>query len=354
MEGQLIRMDQVRLPQLPIKMRPLEGENLDHEALILDSGATSVDQANVQFRMKHAPEAQPYFRRYYLRPIIVGGNAIGKYSIHYVWNFKRPKSDRMIGVIEGEDLAAARMLIGNGVAGYYMTPIRWEISEDRDGEEPIAMGRFDPWSLLQDVSPGDVTRLFGKDIIPNIEAWDFDRMYFERVCPACGTKVTINMCAFSIDSAKCAKCGIRPFLSRSLGRLLQMALPSVTGKNEEKMIETDEALTHAISWLGGVNASAHELHQEELPEGFTPHRILRELLKQSRLLAPHEGGGLTLSSSVKEKFLAQAGGATLINTTVGIANTLVGVIESGGPFTPVHQAMAGVLRAIDNDHLANQ
>ena len=85
-----------------------------------------------------------------------------------------------MGVIKGQDLAAAKTLIGNQIAGAYMTSIRWDLCEDRDGEEPIEIGRFDMWDLLRDVSPDDVDRLVKAGKGPLLDRWDFDGMFLAR------------------------------------------------------------------------------------------------------------------------------------------------------------------------------
>ncbi|MBI5077544.1 hypothetical protein HZB94_04150 [Candidatus Falkowbacteria bacterium] len=348
MPNGLVKVGDVGLPQLPVRMPPLEGENLEPSALMLHPGYKSAEGAIVDFRLNHAPESLKWYRRYYLKPHQLAGRPTGKQSLRYMWNLRNPATDRTVGMIEGDDLAAAQILIGNGVAGAYMSPIRWELCEDRDGEEPIAIGRFDPWSLLQNVSSSDIERLAPRGILPNSKKWDFDLMYIGRVCPACGTMVTINMFAFSIDSAKCAKCGTRPFLSRALGSMLHFYLPTVTGESEQGL-ETDLALLHAIQWMGGVNAAAAELHKEELPDQFTPHLVLKGLLKKSQLLAATEGGGLTLAPRLVEHFESSSNGRSMMEVAVGAANSLAGAIEAGGPFTKVHCAMVEMLRAMDKE-----
>jgi hypothetical protein len=262
--------------------------------------------------------------------------------LRYVSNTKQPKTDKTIGTVESDDVAGARILIGNNMAGAFMSPIRWELCEDRDGEEPIVIGRFDPWSLLQGISAEQIERLGReKGLVPNSKKWDFDLMYFGRQCPSCKARVTINRIAFDIDSAKCVHCGIRPFLSGCFSEFLKYSLPSATG--EEALIDADYALQHAISWLGQVNAKADELHQGDLPETLTPHQALKELLTRANLVALTDAGATALAPSITEHFMAQANSRSMIEMAQGVANALAGVIESGGPFTHLHEAMAKLL-----------
>lgn len=332
------------LPSIPVAFS-LNGENLDKKSLILNFQHENVEQVICQFRAENSPESLPYFRRYYLKPHKRGSLFDGRYSIRYVWNLKNSATDRTVGVFKGDDLPAAQILIGNHVAGAWMTPIRWEISEDRDGEEPIAIGRFDPWSLLQDVSTSDLERLKKCDLTPNLPKWDFDLMFMRRACPSCGKNLSVNCFAYNIDSAKCCHCGIRPFLSFSLGKSFMQALPSVTGKGTQ-IIGSDKILLHAVQWMGSVNASVQDLHREELPEGITPHILLKQLLHDSHLVTEGRKGDIQLHPSVLAKFTDTPDGQNIIATVHSAANTLAQAIESGIAFTPMHSAIASMLQAI--------
>lgn len=342
--SKLIRLDESRLPAVPVELSPPEGEGLNHSALILTPGATSAEQVIASFRNAHSPESQPWFRRYYLK---VHRNR-DRTSVRYAWNLDSPSTDRTVGIFKGDDLAAAQILIGNNMAGCYMSPIAWHLCEDREGEEPIAIGRFDPWSLLQDITPADIVRLRdSRGLVPQLEGWDFDGFYMNRTCPRCSTKVSINMFAFNIDSAQCSKCGVRPFLSRSLGRMLRMALPAVTGKGSQ-ILSADEALLNTVSWLGGVQAGTEHLHQEELPEHITPHEMLQGLLTHSRLLATTSTGRYALAPTVMNHLSKNPDSSQLVTSA---ANSLADAIRKGGPFTDTHEAMASLLQLVERDAL---
>lgn len=282
------------LPSVPLVLPSVEGEHLEPSALILRPGFRSAEDAVARFRQAHAPESLPYYRRYYLAPGVVRDGA-RRYAVRYAWNLTRPKTDRTVGIIDGDDIAAARVLIGNNVAGCHMTPIRWELCEDRDAEDPIAMGRYDVWSLLQEVTVADLARLAARDLQPQVDRWwDFDQMFLDRTCPGCGAAVRVNSHAFNIDSAQCVRCGIRPFLSQAIGQSLRHALPSVTGVGTQ-IADPDRALLHVVGWMGGVRAATSALHQEELPPEHTPLGVLQGLLARSRGLSAGCGGGECLS-----------------------------------------------------------
>lgn len=330
------------LPAVPIPLPSIEGENLDPRALMLRPGYRSAEGAVAQFRSAHAPESLRWYRRYYLAPGVVR-DGVRRYAVRYAWNLERPKTDRTVGIIEGDDIAAARVLIGNGVADAWMTPIRWELCEDRDGENPIAIGRFDAWSLLQDVTPADIARLAAHDLAPQLGRWDFDHLFFERQCPGCGATVRVNMWAFNIDSAQCIRCGIRPFLSQAIGASLRHALPSVTGVGDQ-VADPDRTLLHVVGWMGDVRAATSALHREELPSEHTPLGVLQGLLVRSRALSAGCGGGeCRLVPAVVERLRGLDGGEQLAVSALAATDAIAGVLTNGGQFTEVHAAMARML-----------
>lgn len=339
MTGSIVVGAEQRLPQIAVALPPLEGQNLRTSALVLRSDVRSAADAIAQFRQRYAPESLQWYRRYYLAPGAVRGG-VRRYALRYAWNMERPKSDRTVGVIEGDDLAAARVLIGNELAGALMTPIRWELCEDRDGEDPIAIGRYDPWSLLRGVTEDDIGRLAAVGIAPQIDRWDFDHLYWARTCPGCGAHVTVNLYAFNVDSAECVRCGIRPFLSQALGRSLRYAV-SVTGAGAA-LIRPDECLLGTVSWMGSVGAGVANLHREELPDGYTPHGALLRLLGRSRLLGTDPAAS-PINDDVRALVQRMPDGATMLPTLEGAASTIIGAIERGGPFTATHAAMVELL-----------
>lgn len=337
----LVRYE-ARLPPVPVPLPPIEGANLNPAALMLRPGYRSAEEVVAQFRQAHAPESLRWYRRYYLAPGVVR-DGVRRYAVRYAWNLVRPKTDRTVGIIVGDDVAAARVLIGNGVANAWMTPIRWELCEDRDGEDPIAIGRFDPWSLLQDVTPDDIARLAARDLTPRLDAWDFDQMFMDRRCPGCGLPVRVNLYAFNIDSAQCCRCGIRPFLSHAIGQSLEMALPSVTGVGEQ-IADPDRALLRLVGWMGDVRAATSALHQEELPPEHTPLSVLQGLLARSRSLSAGCGGGeCRMVPAVVERLRGLDGGEALAMSALAATDAIANVLAKGGQFTEAHAAMARML-----------
>lgn len=336
---QLIKSEN-RLPKLPVVIGSLDGENLNLSSLRLHPGIASSEQAIFDFRQTHAPEKLPHFRRYYLQPQIRGGRPTGNHVLRYVWNTKRPKTDVTVGVVHGENLAEARVLIGNQIAGAYMSPIRWDLCEDRDGSEPIDIGRFDVWSLLKDVTEADLENLSRAGVTPDVGRWDFDKIFMDQTCPGCNMKVSVNMYAYNIDSAKCVQCGIRPFLSRALVPHLKYYLPGAT----RLTLDADDGLMHYVEWLGGVDASVSDLHPEDLPEGTTPHQVMLAMLDQSKLLQAHTDG------SVSEPDITIAAAKQLSadeRKLLGSATRILREkIESGGPFSALHGHMAAMLREV--------
>ncbi len=334
-----------QLPSIAVPLPPLEGDNLDHSSLLIAPGAESAEQVIAQYRRDHSPERQEWFRRYYLQR----RRDSTKITIRYVWKLEgTTRDDEIVGVIRGEDLAAAKVLIGNQMANRSLSPISWHLCEDRDGEEPIDVGRFDPWSLLSDITPDDLQRLSAHDLIPDVAGYlDCDGMYARRGCPGCKTPVSVNVYAFNLDSAKCAKCGIRPFLSEDIIRSMRRALPSVTGKVDG--MTADSTLLHAVEWMAGVGASTDEIHQEDLPSHLTPVSALIALLESSNvqhLMDPSLAEGLIESIGS-----AAEGSEQMIKTT---ATTLDAAIRSGEPFTPLHQAAARMMTVALSEMRRNQ
>src|SRR3989338_1506043 len=123
-----------RLPEIPLKwIHPLEGKNLVLKDLKGDFGVRTVDAntaetAIARFRAEHNPQNQPYFRRYYLKQRknkALGGQPT--YSLFYVWHTSSKKShtDEFIGVVIGDDIEMALVMIGNHASRCFMTPISW-------------------------------------------------------------------------------------------------------------------------------------------------------------------------------------------------------------------------------------
>ncbi len=322
------------LPSLALQIWPLEGENIQKQTLVLTSDAASAEDVVLKFRQRYAPERAVFYRRYYIQPLRRGG-----YSIKYAWNLDEHGTDLVVGKVKNDDLAAIKVIIGNNVAGAYMTPIRWDLCEDRDGEDVIEVGRFDPWSLLSDITEEDIERLNAKGVVPDLDRWDFDNMFLKIRCPGCGKNVKINHHAYNIDSAKCATCGKRPFLSKAVGKSMNVALPSVSGAGFQRL---DRETLQLIGWLGCVNASAAELHAGDMPDQADPMHVLSHMLERAndlRLLA-----GDTVqdpgASKALVKLRCQPGGTDTLMVVNSAAQTLRKAMQTGGPFTEIHATMA--------------
>jgi len=144
-----------QLPQLAVQMHPIVGCGLDESHLMMTGFKTcaSAEEAMVKFREEHSPEQAPFRRCYWLT-----STKDGRGVLRYVVAIEPRRVVRFVGITEN-DLDAARLLIGNSLAGVYIPyGIRWELYEDEELEEPIDMGRFDQWDLLKDVSDQKVDR----------------------------------------------------------------------------------------------------------------------------------------------------------------------------------------------------
>jgi hypothetical protein len=320
------------LPALPIKIGSLDGLNLDLSALKPRQPGQNGERAIVMFRSRYAPERLPFRRHYWLKP------CDGGYTVMYAWNLDKPRTDIPVGKVEGDDLAAIRIVIGNQAADHRMSPIRWELYEDREGEELVAMGRFDAWSLLQGVAESDIHRLAAKGQVPNLERWDYDDIFMDKPCPGCGAAMSVNVLAYNIDSARCAKCGKRPFLSPLISSRLERALPSFTLAGSADAATKD--VLDIVDYLGFLDADIDDI-VGELPEGLTPHAALKQLHVRS---TQTDNADARHSLARIETRLAHQDQATKM-TAMGAA-ILVNQAVSRGRFTEADAAAANLLRAI--------
>ncbi len=276
---------QKHLPELPIPPLPIHGRNLDHGTLMIREPGSTAEKIVAEYIAAHGPENCAHFRRYYVEPVVMGGRGTGRYRLKYVWNTDEPGTDVTVGILGAEDPAEARILIGNQVARACMPSIAWHLCEDREGENVVEIGRFDPWSLLKDLTPDDLERIKRRGRVPLVEHWDFDLMFLARTCQGCGCEVVVNMFAYSIDSARCINCGTRPFLSKALNRIFS-GFVSVTGKGG---LDTDQEINaqlvlHAVGWMGQVHAPVRDLRLDSLPPTITPKQLFRKLLTEAQLL----------------------------------------------------------------------
>jgi|GEM_PF-3528860 len=333
----LIRSDQ-RLPAIPVPwIHPLEGRNIVACDLVpaLVGRNITAETAIAEFRTNNSAQNQPYYRRYFLRlqkSTTRGGQP--SYSLFYVWNTKKPKTDELVGVVIGDDIEMALVLIGNHAARRWMTSINWILCEDRDGKEPIEMGRFDPWSFLTKVTAHDLERLERKDVVPNLEGWDFDDLWFQCSCPRCGEDTSVLAIAFDTDSAVCAGCGARPWLSGALHRLLAFAAP-VSATDQTPIRDPKEVFLHAVRWMGGVNASPNEV---EPPV----QKQMLELAAHSRLLILGETGRHELTPVVRTAITQMAGPASAAISDAAIGQ-LVDTLISGDRLNPIQAALANLI-----------
>jgi hypothetical protein len=320
------------LPALPVRIGSLDGLNLDLSALKPRQPGQNGERAIVMFRSRYAPERLPFRRHYWLK------SCEGGYTVMYAWNLDKPRTDIPFGKVEGDDLAAIRIVIGNQAADHRMTPIRWELYEDREGEELVAMGRFDAWSLLQGVAESDIHRLAAKGQVPNLERWDYDDIFMDKPCPGCGASMSVNTLAYNIDSARCAKCGKRPFLSPLITGRLERALPSFTRGNSAK--QATECVLDIVDYLGFLGADIADV-VGELPGGLNPHAALKQLHASStNAEAPSAGPALARL----EARLAGCDQATRM-TAMGAAILLRQAVERGR-FEEADAAAVNLLRTI--------
>lgn len=253
------------LPVIPLEMHPLVGSGLIENRLIMSSGQhSSVEEAMVDWRNRHAAERSPFRCVYYMEPQ-AGSKRKANVLFQTSFNSRRGK---VIGTTDNDPLAA-RLLVANSRAGCYMTSIRWELYGDRKCEDLLDMGRFDQWDLLKDISADQLAKLADKNIAPH-GSWDFDRLLWEQTCSICGTKVMVNYHIFSIDSVVCACCGNRPFLAPSLHHMIEHT-SGLQGK--------EQAMTlHALRWLSGVGAAFKEVRRDL---SDVDGRTIRQLAERS-------------------------------------------------------------------------
>lgn len=347
--GQLQRFD-VQLPKVAIPMPPLEGEGLDHTALVRRDEHDSAAAAIVQFRARFAPEAATQYRRYYLEPEIRKGRATGRFVVKYVWNTspRAKRSDKFVGVVgqKGDmpDFARAQLLIGAHGAGRCL-PYAWHLCEDRDGENPLDMGRMDIFDLLRGVSEEDVVQFQaerGVAITPY--DWDFYQWFWRTRCPGCKTRVSILMMAFDVDSAQCASCGIRPFLSRAIVPQLTRTLGSCTVGGDK---EATDRLLHSIRWMGSVKAGVKNIHPRGLPEGMATQAAFDTLWSRSTLALTDRGASDGVSTALQSlRGKIPDGVFATAQAAVGV---LAEAVKRGGPFTGVEKSMADMLASIFKD-----
>jgi hypothetical protein len=258
------------LPQLPVLMHPLVGENIIERELLpaFHGQQESVGQVIADFRARHSPERTPYRRLYWTKP--VRGNS-DQVSVYYRHSFGRKKHSMAVGVTRN-DPAAIRILIGNQLTGAYMTSIRWEVYEDPGCEELLDMGRFDQWDLLKGVSTGDLRLLAAEGIAPHGN-WDFDQMLFEKTCSVCGSIIKVNGFAFNIDSAVCAKCGNRPCMASWIHGHFD-----VSRDHDDK-----HAWLHLLEWMSHVGASFGQIRKdaEDVGGNFLKGLFQKTLIAQA-------------------------------------------------------------------------
>jgi hypothetical protein len=339
------------LPALPLPIPPVEGVNLSRTALMLVGGYTTPEQAMVAYRANSPASAMPYRRSYYVEPVKVREGRFSRrplFRLKYTWNLQEPDTDRMIGFVHEDDLAAARVLIGISSARTYMAGlIRWELHEGRDSDDVIAMGRYDVWDLLDEVTDADIARLVACGKVINPEDWDFDMLYMRRTCPGCRTRTSVNVMIANIDSAECATCGIRPFLSRSMSRLLTGMshddTTATTSSAHELSTLQNKLLMHAVGWMGDVNAGVRNIHREGLhadPLAVLVNALDRSLIGTAQD-APNETG-----VSLRIAPLLTHLPPTSRDLATTAAKHLNERIRTGGPFSPVDVSSMHLLRAL--------
>ncbi len=343
----------VRLPELALPLPRLDGLNLERDALMLRHEFSSPEDAVSQLRQRHPAANSPYFRRYYLKPKMRGGRSTGQTAIMYVWDMDNPKSDNLVATLGTKALVSlpeTKFKIAEHAARCLMTGIAWHLCEDRDGEDPLDMGRFDVWDLLRDCDARQLGALGITDLNKLVlGSWDFDSVFFDRVCPGCGTTVSVNDMAYDIDSAQCAKCGVRPFLSRAVARTMKLLIPSSTGSKRphDAMIEVDRGLLGLVSWMGNVRAGVIHLHRENLPKEWDPHAVLKHLVRNSLTMGNDPAGkdGTAIQPVLLERLRGTISG-DLVTTAMGASSALAKAVARGGPFTAVETQAAKLLEAM--------
>lgn len=110
----------------------------------------------------------------------------GKLVVRHVQDQKKRqrKGDDQLITRTINDLAAARVMIGNFAAGCKLSTVRWELYGDFELSTLPDQGRFDFRDLAGDVDQAHAQGLVAQGIRP-IGDWDFDSIILMHQCPLC-------------------------------------------------------------------------------------------------------------------------------------------------------------------------
>ncbi len=103
------------------------------------------------------------------------------------------------------DRIAARILIGNFVAGCKMTTVRWELYGDFELTALLAKGRFDPRDLLGETTREELAAFALRGVVP-IGDWDFDAFIPMHQCPSCRGIASAKFVLY-VPRLRCETCG---------------------------------------------------------------------------------------------------------------------------------------------------
>lgn len=257
------------LPQLPMQVHPVVGTGLVESDLILSFPKrwSSASAGMNEWLASHRAEQTPFRACFWMKPHRDDPN---RAVVLFIPGFERCKH-WVVGVTKNDPLAA-RILLANARAGYYLSGVRWELYADSEMEELLDMGCFHQWDLLGDVSTDRLVALEREGIKPQGD-WDYHQIIWRQNCSICGQEVGVNSHVFNIDSVVCANCGNRPFLSRAIHGALDTMLHI---GNRDMMADFSR---HAIQWIAGVHAQLEQVRQSSSDVGGA--RLKQEVWQHS-------------------------------------------------------------------------
>lgn len=243
------------LPALPVQTHPIVGSGLVETDLMLRGHYESAEQAMLDWLDHHRPEQAVYRACFWMRP---KPDDDSQAVVLFIPDFG-PCKHWPVGVTKNDPLAA-RLLLANSRAGWWLPGIRWELYGDPLMEDLIDMGSFHQWGLLGDISEQQLQVLASHGIKPSGN-WDFQNLLWRNNCPSCGNTVAVNDHLFNIDSATCANCGNRPFLSRAIHRQLEDLRTIGDSEFQQRFSQ------HALEWLAGVRARFDQARRDQHDAG---------------------------------------------------------------------------------------
>lgn len=208
------------------------------------------------------------------RVIFWAEERMGKAVVRHVKNVERTQKseDTLVGMTE-KNIEAVKILIGNFVAGYKLSTIRWELYNDFALTDLAVQGRFDHVDLTGSLSAGDERELEDVGVVRTGD-WDFDGIVATHICPLC-RKIFDRSSFIYVPYRACETCGRVPTLDQSIDIVRKLLVGEQYGHKFEvhfvKKIHTLPQSGKAI-----VLDDAEELHNYLDP---IPNSVMLWILK---------------------------------------------------------------------------